>query len=47
MTFVWGAVLAAGLLLTLSPWLWPTGTRLHATPARRGRVARLVEDADR
>ena len=25
MTFVWGAVLAAGLLLTLSPWLWPAG----------------------
>lgn len=23
MTFVWGAVLAAGILLVLSPWLWP------------------------
>ena len=23
MTFVWGAVLAAGLLLVVSPWLWP------------------------
>lgn len=44
MTIVWGAVLAAGLLLALSPWLWP------ATPARepepeRGALARLLESA--
>jgi tight adherence protein B len=44
MTFVWGAALAAGLLLTLSPWLWPAGPsrRADAVP---GRVARLLEDA--
>jgi tight adherence protein B len=45
MTFVWGAVLAAGLLLTLSPWLWPAGSRVRSDGGRRGRVARLLEDA--
>ncbi len=45
MTFVWGAVLAAGLLLMLSPWLWPAGSRRHTVTARRGRIARLLEDA--
>lgn len=45
MTFVWGAVLAAGLLLMLSPWLWPPRSRVHAGSARRGRLARLLEDA--
>lgn len=45
MTFVWGAVLAAGLLLTLSPWLWPGGSRPRTAATRRGRVARLLEDA--
>ncbi|GAA1992057.1 type II secretion system F family protein [Microbacterium pumilum] len=44
MTFVWGAVLAAGLLLTLSPWLWPAGTARAGREAP-GRVARLLEDA--
>ncbi|MEV4688729.1 type II secretion system F family protein [Microbacterium sp. LWH3-1.2] len=44
MTFVWGAVLAAGLLLILSPWLWPAGSRRPGV-ARRGRIARLLEDA--
>lgn len=44
MTFVWGAVLAAGLLLTVSPWLWPRGAR--AESARRpGRLSRLIEEA--
>lgn len=33
MTLVWGATLAAGLLLVLSPWLWPTGR--GAPPRRR------------
>ncbi|GAA1959333.1 type II secretion system F family protein [Microbacterium deminutum] len=44
MTVVWGAALAAGLLLTLSPWLWPAGSprREGMTP---GRVARLLESA--
>jgi tight adherence protein B len=45
MTFVWGAVLAAGLLLILSPWLWPAGSRVRWDGGRRGRVARLLEDA--
>ena len=27
MTFVWGAVLAAGLLLVISPWVWPARAR--------------------
>lgn len=44
MTFVWGAALAAGLLLTLSPWLWPAGAARVAAPAS-GRIARLLEEA--
>jgi tight adherence protein B len=44
MTIVWGALLAAGLLLTASPWLWPVRVDAPAAP-RRGRVARLLEDA--
>lgn len=44
MTFVWGAVLAAGLLLTLSPWLWPAGVRRTDSP-RRSRLSQLLEDA--
>lgn len=45
MTFVWGAVLAAGVLLVLSPWLWPAGRGGAVRSARRGRMARLLEDA--
>jgi tight adherence protein B len=45
MTFVWGAVLAAGVLLTASPWLWPARVQSRPDPARRGRIARLLEDA--
>ena len=45
MTFVWGAVLAAGLLLVLSPWLWPADPHRRAGAVRRGRIARLLEDA--
>jgi tight adherence protein B len=45
MTFVWGAVLAAGLLLALSPWLWPSGQTPAPAPAQRSRLARLLEDA--
>ena len=44
MTFVWGAVLAAGILLVVSPWLWPAGTA-RRTPARPGRLTRLLESA--
>lgn len=45
MTFVWGAALAAGVLLMLAPWLWPARTHTAVAPARRGRIARLLEDA--
>jgi len=44
MTFVWGAVLSAGILLALSPWLWPTGMR-RTPSAGTGRTARLLEAA--
>lgn len=44
MTLLLGASLAAGLLLCLSPWLWPPGARASRV-ARRGRLARLVEEA--
>lgn len=44
MTFVWAAVLAAGLLLMLSPWFWSAGSRRQSEP-RRGRISRLLEDA--
>jgi tight adherence protein B len=44
MTFVWGAVLAAGLLLALSPWLWPSVAR-GASDAKPGRLSRLLEDS--
>lgn len=44
MTVVWGAVLAAGALLTLAPWLWPAGSA-GRTDERRGRLSRLLEDA--
>ena len=43
MTFVWGAVLAAGVLLTVSPWLWPLRER-SAPEASHGRIARLLEE---
>ncbi|WP_337004020.1 MULTISPECIES: type II secretion system F family protein [unclassified Microbacterium] len=44
MTVLIGAVLAAGVLLCLSPWMWPR--RPDATPAvRHGRLERLIEEA--
>jgi len=43
---LWGAVLAAGVLLTVSPWLWPARDRAESTtPAHDGRVARLLQEA--
>lgn len=44
MTVLLGAALAAGLLLCLSPWMWP---RREVSPsnARRGRLAGLLEEA--
>ncbi|MFK0403901.1 type II secretion system F family protein [Microbacterium sp. NPDC090225] len=44
MTLLLGALLAAGVLLCLSPWLWPPGAPKRAT-TRRGRLARLVSEA--
>ncbi|HYI50745.1 MAG TPA: type II secretion system F family protein [Microbacterium sp.] len=44
MTFVWGAVLAAGILLVVSPWVWPAGMP-KPEAAASGRVARLLESA--
>ncbi|MEU1970219.1 type II secretion system F family protein [Microbacterium sp. NPDC019599] len=44
MTVVWGAVLAAGILLAVSPWAWPA--RPDRQPSRTtGAVARLLEEA--
>ncbi len=44
MTLLLGAMLAAGLLLVASPWLWPAGRR---TPRERkaGALERLTEEA--
>jgi len=42
--FVWGATLAAGLLLILSPWLWPAGVA-RPRPPSAGRAVRLLEGA--
>lgn len=44
MTVVWGAALAAGILLVLSPWLWPARER-DETPRRDGRVSRMLDEA--
>lgn len=44
MTALLGAVLAAGLLLCASPWLWPPHER-SAEQRRAGRLARLVGEA--
>ncbi len=44
MTIVWGAVLAAGLLLALSPWLWPARPAV-AAPSGSGPLVRMLEDA--
>lgn len=44
MTVVWGAVLAAGILLTISPWVWPS--RAERRESRAGGVlSRLLEEA--
>lgn len=44
MTFVWGAVLSAGVLLTISPWVWPKRADSAPRPAD-GRLSRLLESA--
>lgn len=44
MTFLLGAVLAAGVLLCASPWMWPS--RPDAVPtAPRARLVRLIAEA--
>lgn len=45
MTIVWGAALAAGILLTLSPWLWPAHPVEDRVPTPTGPLVRLLEDA--
>lgn len=45
MTFLWGAVLAAGVLLTVSPWLWPRGEARPERPGAAGPLARLLSEA--
>ena len=44
MTSVWGAVLAAGILLLVSPWVWPSRALAPRVPAS-GHLARLLESA--
>lgn len=44
MSFVWGAVLAAGILLVISPWVWPARPS-RPKAAASGRVSRLLESA--
>lgn len=39
-----GALLAAGVLLCLSPWMWPRSDAAEVA-ARRGRLVRLIEEA--
>lgn len=45
MTLLLGAVLAAGLVLTASPWLWPAGERPIQQAPRRGEPGRLLDEA--
>ena len=44
MTVVWGAVLAAGLLLAISPWVWPARAGRERSQ-EAGRLARLLEES--
>ncbi|GGH40060.1 type II secretion system F family protein [Microbacterium album] len=45
MTVLWGAVLAAGLLLTLSPWLWPRRPRPPRRSPGASALGRLLASA--
>lgn len=46
MTVVWGAMLAAGILLVLSPWLWPVRSSAPAEAEERpGRLDALAAAA--
>lgn len=44
MTLLLGALLAAGVLLSISPWMWPPRERTETAP-RNGRLTRLQEEA--
>ena len=44
MTLLVGALLAAGVLLCVSPWMWPSRGSEEPT-APRGRLVRLIEEA--
>ncbi|MFT4258586.1 type II secretion system F family protein [Microbacterium sp.] len=44
MTVLLGAMLAAGVLLCLAPWMWPRRERPTA-PVRAGRLSRLIDEA--
>lgn len=45
MTLLLGALLAAGVLLSISPWMWPQKKERADSTARRGRLLRLQEEA--
>lgn len=48
MTLVWGVTLAAGILLALSPWVWPAGAArdgAHAAERADGAMSRLLQAA--
>lgn len=44
MTVFFGALLAAGVLLCVSPWMWPPSDGA-VTTTRQGRLVRLIEEA--
>lgn len=45
MTLLLGTLLAAGLLLCASPWLWPPRAEASPKAVDCGRLARLIEEA--
>lgn len=45
MTLLVGAMLAAGMLLCVSPWLWPRREKQEIAPARSGWLSRLIDEA--
>ncbi len=45
MTILWGAMLAAGVLLVASPWLWPAGSAAARVRDPNGRLARMLQEA--
>ncbi|GAA5028302.1 type II secretion system F family protein [Microbacterium fluvii] len=45
MTLVWGAMLAAGVLLVVSPWVWPRKVRTRARDERADATRALLDAA--